>query len=196
MIRPCLQNRCQSRSGKISILEPRNNNRLQQNRRIGDSGIPILRFWKIQHEKQSIESISRSGGEYPLPTGGDQRKLGPLPWSGIHARGRLPSPGPEIPWSMMTINPSGGNTMQGLDVNCSAGPFHLYQLLPAPPGWYAVFGDVLEQSAEPIAAFALLHGPTGRGLRLVGVLGGEKELTPVDCFKNYLKTSFWPSSEG
>lgn len=86
--------------------------------------------------------------------------------------------------------------MQELDVHCPYGTFHLYQLLPAHPGWYAVFGDVLEQSTEPIAAFALIQGPNGRGLRLVGILGGEKELVPVDCFKDYLKTSFWPSSEG
>ncbi len=79
--------------------------------------------------------------------------------------------------------------MQGIDVHTSAGGMKLYQLLSAPPNWYAVFSNGMEAESEPIAAFGLVHGPNGRSLRLVGLLGGEKDLTPVDCMFGYVRTS-------
>jgi hypothetical protein len=80
--------------------------------------------------------------------------------------------------------------MQGIDVSCFAGTMHLYQLLPAPPGWYAIFYKHNESEIKPIAAFGLIYGPGDHGTRLVGLLGTGTELVPVDCFQGFHSTIY------
>jgi hypothetical protein len=84
--------------------------------------------------------------------------------------------------------------MQEIYVNRFAGAIHLYQLLPAPPDWYAIFLKNNESDIKPIAAFGLISGPGKRHIRIVGLLGTENELVPVDCLQEYDRTIYSPET--
>lgn len=85
-----------------------------------------------------------------------------------------------------------GIGLQGIDLHCSVGTMHVFHMLPAPANWYARFGYEEDTLQEAIAAFALIYGPDERRTRLVGLLGNEKELIPVDCYEDYRDTVYIP----
>lgn len=83
--------------------------------------------------------------------------------------------------------------MHEIHTTCFAGDITIYQILPAPPGWYARYlGD---SKPGPIAAFGLIKGPEDLPTRLVGLLGNSETIEPVDCLDDYLTTVYRPSLE-
>jgi hypothetical protein len=101
------------------------------------------------------------------------------------------------PFPANPTNMRGNEIMRGIDLNCFAGPMHLYQIIPASPGWYADLYDLDTSKVEmvPIAAFGLIHGPGDRGTRLVGLRGDGPGLEPVDCYEDYVRTVYQPNPE-
>jgi hypothetical protein len=83
-------------------------------------------------------------------------------------------------------------TMHEIQTTCFGDEITIYQILPAPPGWYARFSNPPDPLEDPIAAFGLIKGPEDLPIRLVGLLGNSKAIEPVDCYEEYLTTIYRP----